>query len=149
MAVGYDATAPFTIPPTVPDPEYAFGYVDGRWPSFGEMGMRFPSAIHVPISAIPRSLYALTAIFSDGERFDYSPEDSAEFSAQKIADNVFPGCYCSLSNWSAYAKAHQDIGIDPATEVDWWIAAYPGNGPSLYPGSIGHQYADMGSYESP
>ena len=147
MAVGYDSTEPFKIPTSVPDPNYAFGYVDGLYASsFGEMGMRFPTATHVPITAIPNSREALTAIISDGERFDYTPEQSAAFSAQKLEDNIVPGCYCSLSNWSSYIQAHSAIGVDPA-DVDWWIAAYPGNGPSLYKGSIGHQYADMGTYD--
>jgi murein L,D-transpeptidase YcbB/YkuD len=54
---------------------------------------------------------------------------------------VDPTVYCSLSAWptvrAAFAAAH-------VAEPHWWIAAYPGNGPNLYPGSIAHQYANPG-----
>jgi hypothetical protein len=52
--------------------------------------------------------------------------------------------------WNSHKQACIDIGIDPS-QVDWLVAAYPGDppyaGPVIYPGSIGHQWIDRGSYD--
>jgi hypothetical protein len=142
----YDAILPLTIPEGTPPPDYAMGYTNGTWPSYVGMKVRFPNAIPVSISAIPGALNETDAMGCDGEKGDYDPPQAADFSRRKLAQGVVPFEYCSLSDWGAYQQALIDIRIDPS-HVDWLIAAYPGNGPNLYPGSIGHQYVDRGTYD--
>ena len=142
----YDAIYPATIPTTVPAPGYTMGYVDGNWPSYDAMRIRFPSARPVAISAIPGSITAPTAQGWDGEGGDYDPPQAAHFSASKLVVGLIPFGYCSWAAWHDYQQAHVDIGIDPA-RVDWGIAAYPGIGPILYPGSVFHQFVDHGPYD--
>lgn len=142
----YDATEPDTIPADVPAPGYTMGYVDGQWPSYEAMRARYPGAIPVALSAIPGSATAATAQGWDGERFDYSPAQAAHFSAAKLVLGVVPFGYCSWAAWHDYQQAHVDVGIDP-TRVDWGIAAYPGIGPIVYPGSVFHQFVDHGPYD--
>jgi hypothetical protein len=142
----YDATDPASIPADVPAPGYAMGYVDGDWPSYEAMRARFPAARPVAISAIPGSPTASTAQGCDGELGDYSIYEAAHFSAAKLVVGLVPFVYCSWATWHDYQEAHVAIGIDPA-RVDWGIAAYPGIGPVLYPGSVFHQFIDHGSYD--
>lgn len=142
----YDATAPDTIPPNVPPPDYTMGYVDGDWPSYAAMAAKYPRAIPVALSAIPGSTTAPTAQGWDGEAGDYSPAQAAHFSAAKLVLGVVPFGYCSWAAWHEYQQAHVDIGVNP-NEVDWGLAAYPGIGPVVYPGSVFHQFIDHGPYD--
>jgi hypothetical protein len=144
MAVGYDATDPGSIPANVVPPDYTCGYVDGNWPSYQGMVARFPNAIPVSITAIPGSAASADAQMCDGESGDYTPQQAALWGQIRVGMGFVPGQYCSLSNWPAYLSAYQALKI---FDVDWWIAAYPGNGPALYEGSIGHQFVDHGSYD--
>ena len=137
----YDAIDPSSIPSSVPAPDYALGYVDGRWPSYAAMSRRFPTAIPVSISAIPGSPHALNAQGCDGETGDYTPEQAAQFVQKKLAQGRIPFVYCSLAAWDTYRAAVTD------PRVDWMIAAYPGNGPNLYPGTVAHQFIDHGTYD--
>jgi hypothetical protein len=146
MKIMYDAVAPLSIPEGVSSPDYAMGYINGTWPSFVGMKIRFPNAIPVSISAIPDPPNDLEAMGCDGEEGDYSPPEAADFSRRKLALGIVPFEYCSLAAWPDYQQACTDIGINP-TQVDWLVAAYPGNGPVLYPGAIGHQWIDRGSYD--
>lgn len=146
MKVMYDAITPSSIPSSTPAPDYAMGYIDGQWPSYSDMKARFPNAIPVSISTNPTNPNRLEAQGCDGEEGDYSPPEAAAFSKGKLSQGVVPFEYCSLSDWGSYQQCCIDIGINPS-QVDWLIAAYPGNGANVYPGSIGHQYADMGSYD--
>ena len=52
--------------------------------------------------------------------------------------------YCSLNDWP---KVRQAFVTAKVREPHYWIAAYPGNGAKLYPGSIAHQYANPGPYD--
>jgi hypothetical protein len=106
---------------------------------------RFPTANHVRISAIP-STPPSAATVADGESGDYSPGQAANFAQAKLWDGVVPCIYCSLSTWDRYKQSIIDLGIH-VSAVDWWIAAYPGNGPHVYPGSVGHQFVDRGTYD--
>jgi len=146
LASMYDATYPLSIPADVPAPGYTMGYVDGRWPTYEAMRAKYPTAIPVAISAIPDSPTSAAAQGWDGESGDYSPDQAAHFSASKLVLGVVPFGYCSWSDWHDYQLAHAAIGIDPA-RIDWGIAAYPGIGPVLYPGSVYHQFIDHGSYD--
>ena len=142
----YDAIYPNTIPSNVPAPNYTMGYVDGKWPTASAMAAKYPTAIPVAISAIPNSPTAHLAQGCDGEKGDYSPEQAATFAHLKLANNIVPFTYCSLSAWPTYKQALVSINVNPSL-VDWGIAAQPGNGANLYPGSVFHQYIDHGSYD--
>jgi hypothetical protein len=144
--VMYDATSPRSIPYNVPPPDYAMGYSNGRWPSFTLMILRFPDAVPVKISAIPGKEDGSEQGF-DGEKGDYSPEQAALAAVHTLdVRKIVPFIYCSLSDWPAYQQAVRDLGLE-VEQVDWIIAAYPGNGPNLYPGAIGHQWIDRGTYD--
>jgi hypothetical protein len=138
--IGYDAIAPDSIPADVPPPDYACGYVDGNWPSYHAMAQRFPKAVPVSITAIPGSAPGLDAQVCDCESGDYTPQQAALWAEARTARGVTPVIYCSLSEWP-------NVQMAVTVKAEWWIAAYPGNGPYLYPGSIGHQWIDRGSYD--
>lgn len=142
----YDATSPPSIPDTVPEPDYAAGYLDGKWPSFAAMVARFPNANHVSITAIPGSPQASSAQVCDCEDGDYTASQAAAWAAGRLAMRVVPTIYCSASNWGNVQLACVALGVS-VSSVDWWIAAYPGPGPVLYGGSVAHQYADCGTYD--
>ena len=150
MATMYDAVDPASIPSSVAPPNYTMGYVDGNWPSYYAMAAKYPNAIPVPISAIPNSPTAHLACGYDCEAGDYSAAEAAIAAKNKLAANTIPFIYCSLLDhpydWSTCKQACIDIGVNPSL-IDWGVAAYPGNGPYLYPGSTFHQYADRGSYD--
>jgi hypothetical protein len=146
MATGYDAIDPASIPAGIPAPQYVGGYINGEWPSYQAMRARFPSAIPFSISADPLAANSLSAVCSDMEQGDYSPEQAADAAAAKITAGWVPATYCSFSDWHDAMEACTEIDILPS-QVDWLIAAYPGIGPVLYPGSPGHQWVDRGSYD--
>lgn len=146
MATGIDAIYPASIGPLPFYPDYVFGYIDGQWPSFAQMKAKYPLARAVSISANPDSVNALSAVVADCEEGDYSEEDAADASAKKLAAGWVPAIYCSFAIWHDCMETCVQEGVDP-NEIDWLIAAYPGIGPTLYPGSPGHQFVDQGSYD--
>ena len=131
----YDAITPSNIPVTA---QMVAGYVDGRYAWMAADWARFPHSVKVRI-----------AVFSstdDGHVLDVEPGCSTPASApgwvqRRRAHGVDPTVYCSLSQWpvvrAAFAAAH-------VAEPHWWVAAYPGNGPNLYPGSVAHQWQNPG-----
>ena len=142
----YDAVNPASIPADVPPPDYVLGYVDGNWPSYDALVARWPSAIPVAISTIPGSPSSGRAQGCDGEAGDYSPAAAAHFAAAKLVLGFVPFTYCSWADWHDYQMACTAIGVHPEW-VDWGIAAYPGIGPIVYPGSVFHQFVDHGPYD--
>ncbi len=142
-AVMYDATNPSSIPASVPAPDYAAGYIDGQWPSYTAMHNRYPSAIPASITVQG----SLGAQIADVENGDLSPRGGALWAYDKLWTGVVPCLYCSESSWPAVRAACIAADVIPSA-VDWWIAGYPGSvGWALYPGSIGHQVNDYGSYD--
>lgn len=146
MGVMWDATTPGSIPVSAGVPDYAMGYTNGAWPSYQGMKMKYPRAVPVAISAVPGKPNLWVPQGCDGERGDYDPEQAGQFCAWTIATGVVPFVYCSWSAWHDYQQGVQAAGINP-NAVDWLIAAYPGIGPVPYPGSIGHQWIDRGTYD--
>lgn len=51
-----------------------------------------------------------------------------------------PGLYCSESIWSSVKAAMSNNGI--IVQPNYWVAAYPGAGPTIPAGAVGHQYED-------
>lgn len=146
MQIGIDAIYPASIPPLPFVPAYVMGYIDGNWPSFQQMKAQYPQAKAVSISANPNSVNALSAVVADCEQGDYNEQRQAVAAQKKLAAGWVPATYCSFSIWHDCQLACSAIGVDP-NKVDWLIAAYPGIGPTLYPGSPGHQWIDQGSYD--
>ena len=135
MRTCYDAITPANIPTTA---QMVAGYVDGRYAWHAADWARFPGAVKVRIAVFSST--------NDGHVLDVEPGCSTPASApgwvlRRRAAGVDPTVYCSLAAWptvrAAFAAAH-------VPEPHYWIAAYPGNGPNLYPGSVAHQYADPG-----
>jgi hypothetical protein len=146
MPTMFDTTNVAAIPASAGEPDYAAGYVDGRWPTFAAMAARYTQAVPVSISAIPSSSQARSADVCDCEEGDYTPSQAAAWAQARIAANRQPCIYCSLSEWAACQGAVEALGIT-VDQVDWWIAAYPGSGPAVYPGAVAHQYVDRGTYD--
>jgi hypothetical protein len=142
MASMYDATEPATIPGNVSAPNYVAGYLDGKWPSYAAIAAKYPKA--VPVSITVTGL--LEADVVDCESGDLTPTSAAAWAKKKIASGIVPCIYVSASSWTSAQNACLAIGVSP-TAVDWWIAAYPGPGAILYPGSIAHQWIDHGPYD--
>ena len=137
MAVMFDAIYPSTIPTSAGVPDYAAGYIDGRWPSYTAMRDRFPSATSVSITVFGSQ----AAQVADCESGDLTVAQAAAWAEAKVASGVVPTIYCSFATWGAAKSA---VGNIP---VDWWIAAYPGIGAVVYPGSVAHQWVDRGPYD--
>ena len=131
----YDAVTPANIPF---DAQMVAGYVDGRYAWKAADWARFPSAVKVRIAVFPST--------NDGncldiERGDATPLQAPGWVAMRRKAGIDPSVYCSLSIWQNVKAAFQNAGV---AEPHYWIAAYPGNGPNLYPGAVAHQYANPG-----
>lgn len=118
------------------------GYVDGRWQTYGPAVLRFGSARVVPIAVFSTTNAGLVG---DVENGDMTPQTAVSWVVMRRKAGVDPTIYCSLSLWPTVRAAFQTAGVP---EPHYWIAAYPGNGEQLYPGSIAHQYADVGPYDA-
>ena len=135
MRTFYDAITPANIPK---DAQGVCGYVDGRYAWSAADWSRFPYAVKVRIAVFSST--------NDGHVLDVedgcsTPESAPGWVVRRRAAGVDPSVYCSLSLWPTVRAAFAANGV---AEPHWWIAAYPGNGPNLYPGSVAHQYADPG-----
>ena len=146
MPTMYDAVDPAEIPSSAPEPDYAMGYVNGRWPSYDTIVAKYPRAVPVAISAIPGGPSEGLAQGCDGEGGDYDAVQAAHFAASKLVLERVPFIYCSFDVWHEYQLACSAIGVSP-NRVDWGIAAYPGIGAEPYPGSVFHQWVDWGPYD--
>lgn len=138
----YDAVTPANIPASA---QMVAGYVDGRYAWRASDWARFPNAVKVRI--------AVFASTDDGHVLDVEPGDATPAQAvgwvqRRRAAGVDPTVYCGLStsgySWAQVRAAFQAAGV---AEPHYWVAAYPGIGPALYPGSVAHQYANPGPYD--
>jgi hypothetical protein len=59
---------------------------------------------------------------------------------------MHPTVYCSEAIWQQCKNAFAAQGV---AAPEWWIAGYPGSvgEGNLYPGSVAHQYKDVGPYD--
>ena len=134
----YDSVTASNIPTTA---QMVAGYIDGRYAWSLADWARFPNSVKVRI-----------AVFSStngGHVLDVEPGCSTPASApgwvlRRRAAGVDPTVYCNTATWPTVRAAFAAQGVP---EPHWWIAAYPGIGPVLYPGSVAHQYADPGPYD--
>lgn len=138
----YDAVTPGNIPASA---QMVAGYVDGRYAWSAGDWARFPNAVKVRIAVFPWT--------NDGHVLDVEPGDATPAQAvgwvqRRRAAGVDPTVYCGLAttgySWAQVRAAFQAAGV---AEPHYWVAAYPGNGAQLYPGSVAHQYANPGPYD--
>jgi len=133
MRTMYDAVTPENVPT---DAQMVAGYIDGRYRSFDPLVRRCPGAVHVPIAVNAGTNGGLVL---DVEQGDATPGEAPGWVQMRRENGTaFPWVYCSLAVWADVRNTFRLTGVP---EPVWWIAAYPGNGPNLYPGSLAHQYA--------
>ena len=116
-------------------------YVNGWYRNYDECRARFPGATVLGISVLAANVGDVL----DVELGDATPAQAPGWvAARRAAGHGGPIVYCSLAIWPEVQAAFRSAGI---LEPGYWIAAYPGNGAQLYPGSVGHQYQDVGPYD--
>jgi len=135
MRTFYDAITPANIPANA---QGVCGYVDGRYAWSAADWARFPHAVKARIAVFSST--------NDGHILDVeagcsTPGNAPGWVVRRRKAGIDPTVYCSLSAWPTVRAAFARAKV---AEPHWWIAAYPGNGPNLYPGSIAHQYANPG-----
>lgn len=137
MRTMYDAVTASNIPVNAP---MVAGYVD-LWSEAD--WARFPNAVKVRIARL--------ASVNDGDVLDVENTDATPDQApgwvtmrRNATGGVQKTVYMSESAWQAVRDAFAAQGI---AEPEYWVAAYPGIGADLYPGSVAHQYVDTGPYD--
>jgi hypothetical protein len=133
----YDSVTAGAIPA---DAEMVAGYIDGHYRWSDQDWARFPHAVKVRI--------AVHASTNDGhvldiESGDATPAQGPGWVLMRRRAGADPSVYCSLAVWDQVRGAFRAAGV---REPYYWIAAYPGNGANLYPGSVAHQYANQGPH---
>lgn len=116
-------------------------------PSYEALKAKFPG---VPVKSITTqpSSSPTAADVCDVEAGDYSPAQGASWASSKIQANAGrPTVYCSESDLPTCQAEFTKLG-HAVTDCDWWVAGFatPPD-PSVPAGCIGHQYADMGTYD--
>lgn len=135
-----DSVTPMDIPTDDPRTgrpwDLVAGYIDGvpRWPAAA--WDRFPGSVHVRIALDPAT--------NDGHVLDVengaaNPDQAPGWVMRRRAAGADPTVYCNLSLWPTVREQFAAAGVP---EPHWWIAAYPGIGENLYPGTVAHQYAN-------
>lgn len=136
MADGVDASRlPLDI-------DLVAGYVDGRYRWSPAAWARFGDRPQVRIATSPGT--------NDGncldvERYDASPADVPGWATRRRAVGVDPSVYCAVDTVAAVRAACADAGV---AMPHLWVAAWPGIGGQLYPGTVAHQYASYDGYDA-
>lgn len=138
MRTMYDSITAAAIPA---DAAIVAGYVDGRYRWSPADWARFPTARKVRIAVFASTL---DGDVLDVERGDAAPADAPGWVRARRGQGADPSVYTSVTEWPTVRGEFARQGV---AEPHWWIAAYPGCGPALYPGSVAHQYHDAGPYD--
>lgn len=135
MRVMYDSTNASNIPV---DAAIVAGYINGPYAWAEADWARFSHAIKVRIATL--------ASVNDGdvldvENTDATPEQAPGWVAMRrsATGSRQKTVYMSESAWDAVREAFM---VQRIPEPEYWVAAYPGPGAVLYPGSVAHQYAN-------
>ena len=137
--VMYDAVNPLDCPPG--GDVYA-GYDDGAWPDAAELGARFPGKPVLRITVFPEDTFGHCL---DVENGDATPRKAPGWVARRRqAGLLYPWVYCSQDLWPTVQDAFRAAGV---SQPLWWIASYPGPGPVMIPGAVGHQFVDHGGFD--
>ena len=140
----YDAVTPNNIPANA---QMVAGYVNGPYAWKDSDWTRFPNAVHVTIATHPSN--------TDSQVIDYEKGDfddtnliaairSRRGANDTTVDNSPPTVYCSESSWAHVRGLVENAQIKQPV---YWVAAYPGAGPSVPAGAVAHQYTDTGKVD--
>lgn len=116
-------------------------YDDGTYKNLATAQARFPGKTVVSITVFATDDFGDVL---DVETGDATPADAPAWCQQRRASGADPTVYCSDGIW-AQVKAAFTAANEPMPH--WWIAAYPGIGQQLYPGTVAHQWIDRGPYD--
>lgn len=135
LETAYDSTSPSDIPAHA---ENLLCYIDGHYPNNAkEARARFP---HATIKTITLRCTPGADIVDIEPGAVWPPLVGATYIKNEKRAGRHTTAYCSEGVWEEVKAAMHHAGVDPP----YLIAAYPGIGPHLYPGSIGHQYLSPG-----
>ena len=139
MRTMYDAITPSNIPANA---QMVAGYIDGKYAWTQADWARFPNAVKVLIACFASTNAGHVL---DCEWGDATPAQCPGWVVMRRKAGADPAVYTSYGNlgqnWAIVINEFHKAGVP---EPKWWIAAYPGNGPALYPNSVAHQYANPG-----
>jgi hypothetical protein len=137
LRVMYDAVTWQNIPGNA---QMAAGYVNGiyAWPQSAWDTMRARNTETVGISVFAG---ANAGQVLDCETSDATPAQCPGWVVMRRNAGTQPAVYMNTSTWGAVRNAFAAARVPEPT---YWVAAYPGIGPSVYAGAVAHQYADPG-----
>lgn len=139
MRTLYDSTTAAQLPE---GGDLYAAYVDGLYANVKAVSARFPGK---PLVTIATSAATNAGIVLDVEQGDATPAQAPGWVTLRRHIYVQPAVYCSYSAWTACRAAFATQGV---AEPLWWLAAYPGIGAQLYPGTVAHQYASNPRYDT-
>jgi hypothetical protein len=124
----------------VPDGWGVAGYVDGHWPDFTALVLRWPGVVHISIAASAGD----DAKCLDVETGDATPAQAPAWTSRQRANgDPYPWVYCNESTWAEviYEFAQQRVAAPL-----YWIAQYDGV-PVVPPGAIAKQHTNTPGYD--
>lgn len=134
MRLMYDSITAADIPASA---GMVAGYLDGLYAWSAADWMRWPGTttkVGIAVSVTTNAGHVL-----DVETGDATPNQAVYWVLNRRAVGVDPSVYCSLSAWAGVRQAFTSRGI---VEPHYWVAGYPGAGPTVPDGAVAHQYAN-------
>ena len=117
-------------------------YDDGLYNNVAAVRARFPTKPLVVFTVFSNDNYGDCL---DVEQGDAEPYQAPGWIVRRRWDgHPGPMVYCSLSVWPEVRHA---FAVAQVPEPGYIIAAYPGPGPVMIPGAVGHQWIDRGPYD--
>lgn len=134
-----DSVTPANLPPGF---DVYAGYDDGSYNNIAQIKAMYPDK---PVLAFTVFATDLIGDYLDVETGDATADEAPGWVASMRAQgHPDPGVYCSLALWPAVQQAFVAQNVP---EPPYIIAAYPGPGPVMIQGAIGHQWIDHGPYD--
>ena len=139
----FDAVTAKNIPATA---KMVAGYVDGKFKWSAADWLRFPHAIKVRIACFAHTNDGVVLDVEDGNA---TPAQAPAWVVMRRVAGVDPTVYCSYGDLGhTWALVINEFHRQKVHEPHYWIAAYPGNGAQLYPGTVAHQYANNSKFDT-
>ena len=136
----YDAITPTNIPA---NPQMVAGYVGGNsWTWTAKSWALFPNAVKVRITC---DYTQNDGHVGDCETGALTEAEAPGWVRMRRASGIDPTIYCSTSRWPAVRASFAAQGV---AQPHYWVAAYPGAGPTIPVGAIAHQYSDVGGFDT-
>jgi len=134
-----DSIIPLNVPQGFP---VVMGYIDGYWPDADAMGATHPGATLIRITTNPAHN---AGDMLDVEIGDATPEQAPGWvSKRRASGHKGPIVYFAESARSKVLAEFKKQGV---ALPYLFSAAYPGIGPKIPPGDVGHQWIDRGPYD--